>query len=659
MTRGPYLLALVVAALAAIAAVTYVINDPDLWQHLVVGRVIWQTHAIPHTQLWTWPTHGAPDVLPSWLFRALLWPVWQAAGVHGLFLWRWVTTLVAFGLMLAAARRAGATGVVPLVMLAWCVLFWRQRSQVRPETFAGMLLAAETFVLEARRQAAARGEATRLHWWLPALALVWANAHISYYLGFVVSGGYLLDDLVHRQDGRRPRALALAIAVAAAASFANPFGIHALLQPLDYFTVWRHEPVYQSIGELSPIYWDVHVRDLLPLWLAIVVLAALVRWRRHGFDAAECVLLVFCLPQAVTTQRFLGYAALALAPFAARDVGSAVAAIRWPAPLQPPLRRAALAAVATLALVTPTLAAPFQGFGYGLGHMAYPVRACDWIAQQGVRGHAFNVFSFGGYMLWRFYPDPGRLPFMDIHQAGTKEIRYLYAYALQDSNAWHELDKRFHCDYVLLPRSLPGDPDLADFLDQDRAHWALVFCDDDAALWLRRDGSAGAIAERQAFRYLPGGARATGPLGLAVYRDSTLRGPVRAELQRAIESSPWNARAHLLAGNLDMLEGHFPQARTHYAAAVRLQPYEPVVHERLGLAQYYSGDPRSALASYKVERHLRHNWPEADLREAQALAALGETGAAKQAYKRSMQRHPELVEARDSLEGGNVRRPAR
>jgi len=84
MTRGPYLLALVVAALAAIAAVTYVINDPDLWQHLVVGRVIWQTHAIPHTQLWTWPTHGAPDVLPSWLFRALLWPVWQAGGVHGL-----------------------------------------------------------------------------------------------------------------------------------------------------------------------------------------------------------------------------------------------------------------------------------------------------------------------------------------------------------------------------------------------------------------------------------------------------------------------------------------------------------------------------------------------------------------------------------------------
>jgi hypothetical protein len=41
---------------------------------------------------------------------------------------------------------------------------------------------------------------------------------------------------------------------AGVASLANPFGLDALLQPLQYFTVWRNEPVYQSIGELSPLY---------------------------------------------------------------------------------------------------------------------------------------------------------------------------------------------------------------------------------------------------------------------------------------------------------------------------------------------------------------------------------------------------------------------
>src|SRR5439155_12870713 len=129
-----------------------------------------------------------------------------------------------------------------------------------------------------------------------------------------------------------------------------------------------------------------------------------------------------CLPQALTTQRFLGYAALALAPFAARDVGSLLSQWSWPAALQPPARRALLAALACVGLVMPTLTQPVAGFGYGWLHTPYPERACDWMEQHGVRGRAFNAFSFGGYLLWRFYPDPGRLPFMDIHQAGTKQI---------------------------------------------------------------------------------------------------------------------------------------------------------------------------------------------------------------------------------------------
>jgi hypothetical protein len=594
MTRGARTATLVVAALCALAACTYAIHDPDLWQHLVVGKTIWRTHAIPTTQVWTWPTHGMPDVLPSWLFRFVLWPFWEWGGLHGLYVWRWGTTLAAFVLAWWTARRMGATGVAPIVMLVWCALLWRQRAQVRPETLAGVLLAAEILLLELRRQRAREGRAgADLAWGVVPIALLWANAHISYYLGFVVSGGYLLDDLLHRRAWRKPMGLALAIAAAAAVSFVNPFGWRALAQPIEYWTTWRHEPIFKTIGELDPIYWDVHVRDALPAWLALVLVGAIARWRRRRFDAAQAVLLAVCVPQALMTQRFLGYAALALAPFAARDTAELVAGVRWPEALRAPVRRAALAGVACIALVLPTLFQPLTGFGYGWVHTLYPERASDWIQEHGVRGKAFNVFSFGGYLLYRFYPDPGRLPFMDIHQAGTKEIRYLYTYALQDSNAWRELDERFRFDWVLLPRVLAGNPDLADFLDADST-WALVFGDDAAALWLRRDGTMGALAREQGYRWLPGGTQALGPLGLRVYRDSTVRAPVGAEIARALASSPWNARAHTFAGNLDMLAGRFTQARGHYAEAVRQQPLEPELRERLRMAKHYA-DSTAAL----------------------------------------------------------------
>jgi hypothetical protein len=650
MSRGALAAALVVATLCGLAAVTTPIYDPDLWQHLLVGKVIWQTHAIPHTQLWTWPTHGAPDVLPSWLFRVALWPFWNLGGIWGLYAWRWLTTFAAFGLAYLTTRRMGATGVAPLLMLVWCAILWRGRSQMRPETFAGILLMAQVWLLEGRRQQLARAPLSRdPAWGVVPIALLWANAHISYYLGFIVSGGYLLDDLLQRRRGRAPGALALVMLAAAVASLANPFGWDALLQPLQYFTVWRHEPVFLSIGELSPIYWDVHVIDLLPLWMALVVGGALLRWRHRGFDAAEVLLLVVCLTQALSTQRFLGYAALTLAPFAARDMADWLGRLRWAPWMRDVKARAMLAAVTCVVLVTPSLVDPIVPLAFGWEHRLYPERACDWIERHGVRGRAFNTFAHGGYLLYRFYPDPGRLPFMDIHQAGTKEIRYLYAYALQDTSAWRVTDQRFRFDWVLLPGATPGSPMLANFLDRDST-WAMVFVDDEAVLWLRRDGACAPLAREFAYHYLPGGPAGIGPLGERAVRDSLARDSIRAEIDRAIADSPYNARSQAFAGHLALLEARWADASRHFDEAARQQPNETVVRDRQGLAHLVAGDLAGAERAFRAARRNPDKWPEADLREGQLLAARGRREDARRAYERSLARHPELTEARDSLE---------
>jgi hypothetical protein len=445
---------------------------------------------------------------------------------------------------------------------------------------------------------------------------------------------------------------------AAIASLLNPFGMEALLQPLQYFTVWRHEPVYRSIGELSPLYqhWDAHVRDLLPLWMGMIVAGAFVRWRARGFDAAEAVLLVVCLTQAMTTHRFLGYAALTLAPFAARDMADWLGRVRWPAGLREPRARASLAASACVLLAMPVLADPAGGLGLGWAHVDFPEHACDWIEAHQVRGRAFNVFGQGGYLLYRFYPDPGRLPFMDIHQAGTEKIRYVYALAQGDSAAWHVADRYFRFDWVLLPGAVAGSPALADILDADTT-WALVFADDEAVLWLRRNGSCAQQARESAYRFLPGGTAGVGALGEWAERDSTLRGPIRAEIDRAIASSPYNTGSRLLAGDLDLLEGHFFDACRHLDEAARQRPLDTHVRDRQGLAHLYAGDLAGAARAFRAADRAPGAYAEADLRAGQLLAARGRRDEARRAYERSLARHPDLTEARDSLEAmGTSRR---
>jgi hypothetical protein len=646
MGRGPWTLVLVVAALCALACVTYAIHDPDLWQHLTVGREIWRTHAVPGTQLWTWPTHGAPDVLPSWLFRALLWPFWELGGVHGVFAWRWLTTLATFALLWRATRRAGGTGLVPVLVLVWCALLWRARSQARPETLAAILAAGVLLLLESRRAALREGRASQHAWGLVPIAVTWANAHISYYLGFVLAGGYLLDDLVRRRRAAGP--LALAMLAAAVTSLANPFGWQALAQPFQYFLTGRHEPVYATIGELQPIDWGMAIANGLPLFLLLLVAGAVAHARRHGPDWAQLAIYLVCLPQALSSQRFVGYLAVCAAPFFARDLGELAARVRWPAALHAPWRRALVAAAACVALVTPDLArAPVQ-LGYGFRWDQYPVRACDWIEAHDVRGRAFNPFSYGGYLLWRFYPDSTRLPFMDIHQAGTKQIRYEYAWAGQDSVAWRTLDGRWRFDWAISMRGAGARVGLLDFLDADTT-WALVFSDDVAALYLRRDGRCAEQARAHGFRRLPGGTRALATLGEQAWNDSSVHREVLGEVRRAIASSEWNGRAHALAANLALQDARWAEAAEHLRQAMRFETGEELLHGRLGLALLHGGDPAGALREFEREHRANRDWDEYALRRAQALQGLGRLDEARAEYERAERILFTAAEARDSL----------
>lgn len=635
-----------VAALVVLACVTYRVYDPDLWQHLTVGREIWRTHAIPHIQLWTWPTHGAPDVLPSWLFRAMLWPFWAAGEVHGVFAWRWLTTLATFALLWRAARHAGGTGLVPIVALVWCALLWRARSQARPETLAAILLAAEFLLLEARRRALTQGRPSRHAWGVVPLALVYANAHISYYLGFVVLGAYLLDDLIRRRA--HAQELALVLLAAAAVSFVNPFGWRALAQPFEYFLSGRYEPIFATIGELQPIDWGVNLVNGLPLFLPLLVIGAIAHARRRGLDLAQVVILATCLPQALASQRFVGYLAVCAAPFFARDLGTLLADVRWPEWLRMPRHRVMLTATTCVALVIPDLARPGLGLGYGFVWNQYPVRACDWIERHDVRGRAFNPFSYGGYLLWRFYPDSTRLPFMDIHQAGTRRIRYEYAWVSQDSVAWRTLDERWRFDWIVMMRSAGSRRDIVDVLDADST-WALTFADDVAVVYLRRNGRCATQAVQWAYRVMPGGTRALGELGERTWSDSTLRRALDAELARAMKESEWNGRAHALAANLALQEGRWSAAVADLREAMRQRANESFLHGRLGIALLHAGDAAGALREFDAEARDDPLWPEHALRRAQSLQAMGRFAEARAAYKRASAIAMTSAEARDSL----------
>ncbi|MBI1795494.1 MAG: hypothetical protein HYR74_00415 [Candidatus Eisenbacteria bacterium] len=434
--RHPALIAaaLVVAA-CLVVSTTIWIYDSDFWHHLLVGRVIWTWHAIPTRQIWNWSTYGSVDATNAWLFRMIVWPLWAAWGVTGLFVWRWASTIAVFAVGWAAARRMGARGFTPLVVIAICALVYRARSQVRPETLVAVLTALQIWVLESRRAlraAGARGVgAAPAAGGLPPLARdpglalipvawVWANTHPSYYMGFVMIGFHVLEDLRLARWGTGPAAVPAAadarrlvlLAIAGLAiSFANPWTWRPLWQPFDFFIRLRHEPLYKQIGELQPLDWRNNARNGLAALIVLWPLLAILRWRRAGFDLVEALSLGFFTALMLNTQRFAGTWAVVAAPYLGRDLDAWIAARRWPAWTRPAWTRAAFAAIACVALSIPEWSRVEYPLGIRVDMARFPVAACDFMAAHGVRGRGFNDLG-GAYVAWRFWPERARLPDM-------------------------------------------------------------------------------------------------------------------------------------------------------------------------------------------------------------------------------------------------------
>jgi tetratricopeptide repeat protein len=643
--------ALGVALLAVLASVTYRLFETDFWQHLLVGRTVWQQARVPTTQLWSWSSYGDPEVTSAWLFRALIWKFWEAGGVWGLFVWRWTTTLAAFALLWATARRMGARGFAALLVPVACALVYRLRSQIRPETLVAVYLALEVWILETRRHGGKDHT-----WWIPLVALVWANTHISWFLGFVVLGIHGLAAQIaswrrapDALPAPRPGRLLLVGVAALAASLLNPLGGRPLWQPFDFALHWRHEPMFTAIGELqrlpvTGLLWS-GVAFVLVLWPVLLVWRA----RRRGWDLVETLMFVAFASLAWSSLRFLGYVSLVSIPYLARDLDAWTASRRWPAWSRPPWRRAALTATACLVLGLHDWTARATGVGVGIDTRYVPERACDFMAAHGIRGRGFNHFHVGGYMLWRFWPDRGRLPFATIHpEALRREDRLGYEAARTSLAGWRALDRRYRFDYALLYRRQLGGDLVLDILDADST-WALVFLDDVGAVYVRRDGPLAAVADTFAYRWAPGGRRAIAALGRACERDTAVRARAEAELARQAAGSPHNAMANSVRATFELMDGRLPQAEAHLRHALSVDPDLPRAHERLGMIALSAGRPRDAVR--ELERALAERPIPPGLRFALGCAwqRSGDRARALRYYRAELRRDPGHAAALDSL----------
>src|SRR5271154_6662660 len=212
-------------------------DDPDMWWHLKTGEVIWTTHAIPTTDIFSYTTGHHAYVPHEWLSQVLIYGAYRLGGYTGLMLWLcfFASAFLIAGYLLCWLYSGNAKVGFVGAMVIW--LFSTIGLAIRPQLIGYLFLVFELLLIHSGR--------TRNPRWfmgLPPLFAVWVNCHGSFMLGLILAGiflfssffGFRMGSLVSsRWEPHCQRMLGLALVLSIAALFVNPIGFKQVLYPLN------------------------------------------------------------------------------------------------------------------------------------------------------------------------------------------------------------------------------------------------------------------------------------------------------------------------------------------------------------------------------------------------------------------------------------------
>jgi hypothetical protein len=499
-----YGLTLLVVFMVALASQTHF----DFWWYLKSGEYILATRSIPDRDPFSFTAQGRPWINHMWLTQVILYWLYEEVGRVPILIGKSLLVAATFGVLLLTALRRGAHPLIAVGVTALAAVAGEAYWHVRPQIVTYLNLALYLHVLRAGWE-----ERPRQLLWLPLLMVPWANLHAGFVsglglLGLIVLGATLERLLPPRPDWRPLGWLGLASAAAGLASLFNPFGIHALLFPVE--VVSSREFMTTTIEWFSPNFHDSRHRPFEAMILLLFAGMSLARRVR----ITDVVLAVGFTHLGLASIRHIPLFVVAMTPVLAATLTEAAgrvwgartapvdAALRaaaahlpslWPLARSPRTHAAGVACLllAVLAGYGSRVADPRTGaLAQDLNEARYPLRSVEFMKRERVPGPLFNLYLWGGYELWGLYPD--YQVFFDgrTHVYGEAVVRDYLTVAMAHPD-WKAVLDRWRIQSVLTAPSSP----LTQALDASR-DWRLLFADHEALLFVRNVEAHRALFER-------------------------------------------------------------------------------------------------------------------------------------------------------------------
>jgi hypothetical protein len=466
-------------------------GDPDIFWHLATGQWMVDHHQIVSHDLFTFTVAGKQWIDPEYTTEVIAYLIFKLGGLTLVSLAFGAVTFVGFLLIWRRVRLENANPVIAAILIGVAGLAGAAVWGPRPQMITFAFTCLELLWLDRYL----RGK-SRAIYWLPLVMIAWANLHGGFIFGLVPVGVAAFVEAVHwirRVDGdehkRRTRNLVLVFAACVVAALVNPYGIHLygyVIQPQfsavqqNFIAEWQspnfhvlEERGFEAMLLLVPIAFVLRRPSLWDVCLTLVVSYLALSAVRHAalFVAAETPLLIWSF--SAGWERFAPAARVRewIAPRARDMLAGAVAIL-------------VIAILGTGYFVRSTLSNQARATAAN-----FPVGASDWLAAHPTVGtRMFDQYGWGGYLIYRFYPDPNRrvFSFGEATLLGTNVMQQVSD--VETGNAdWQQIFAKWGIDYVI---DVPGAPAVL-ALEVD-AQWTKVYDDGFAVIMVKNTALAAA-----------------------------------------------------------------------------------------------------------------------------------------------------------------------
>jgi len=487
---------------------TRLLNDAGIGWHIRNGQQILLTHAIPRIDSFSVTMGGHTWYAWEWLYDLLIAGVHNWLGLNGVAFFTACVIASTFAFALKIGLKRGGSLPLTMALLVLSIAAASIHFLARPHVLSWFFAVIWFHLVDSDASAPLRGKFHRLFWY-PFLMVLWVNLHGGFLLAFVLFGiyaaGLVIEFFISREVQYRAlirdklNHLAAASLLSFLASLINPYGFRLYGHLYAYLT---NRFLMDHIDEfLSPNFHGGAQQCFAALLLiTLVALAGL----KEKPSPPRFLVILFAAYSGLYSTRNLPVSSILVTLIVAPILSNALAEAAENPKILTPLRRF----FARLDSFSNRMGAMESHLGghiwailvFVLGFMIclhggklgkqqwmdaqfsakrFPVQATNVIAQRGNREPIFCPDYWGGYLIYRLYPQ-SKVFIDDRHDLYGQQFLEQYLQVLHVGPQWSAVLDQWQVNWVLTPR----ESSLGNIL-KESPHWKMHYEDETAALFER------------------------------------------------------------------------------------------------------------------------------------------------------------------------------